>query len=384
MEQVYKEKKDCTGCSACYSICPKGAIIMVQDEKGFKYPLINKEKCVNCGMCVKVCPIKNSNKTQIENQKVYAAKNKSLNIRLKSSSGGAFEELAKYIIQEKNGCVFGVAFDEEKRAKHIKIEDVEQIKLLQTSKYVQSDVNNTYEEVRNELLKDRYVLYSGTPCQIAGLLNTLRSIINKEKLITCDIVCHGVPSPKILNDYQRFFEKKYKSKIKNINFRYKNEKEPQNFLVQFEGGKKYIKKLSKDIYYKLFIRNFTLRESCFNCKFSNTNRVSDITLGDFWGIKKTINNFDDNKGVSLVILNTNKGKDIFENIQDKFEFTESNLKDCLQPSLIRPAEMPKSYYHFWMDYTKKGYNYTSKKYILLLNIERVKQKMIKIVRRKNG
>ncbi len=383
MEQVYKEKKDCTGCSACYSICPKGVITMMQDEKGFKYPLIDKGKCVNCRMCAKVCPIKNSHKNQIENQKVYAAKNKNLDTRLKSSSGGVFGELAKYIIQEQNGCVFGVAFDEEKKAKHIKIEDIKQIKLLQTSKYVQSDVNNTYEEVKNELLKDRYVLYSGTPCQIAGLLSALNNI-NKEKLITCDIVCHGVPSPKVFNDYQKVLERKYKSRIKNINFRYKNEKEPQNFLVEFEDRKKYIKKLSSDIYYKLFIKNFTLRESCFNCKFSNMNRVADITLGDFWGIKKNINNFDDNKGVSLVILNTSQGEDIFQKIQDKFEIAESNSKDCLQPNLIRPTEMPKKYNNFWMDYIEKGYKHTSKKYILLLNIERVKRKMTKIVRRKNG
>lgn len=383
MEQVYKEKKDCTGCSACYSICPKGAITMAQDEKGFKYPLIDKGKCVNCGMCVKVCPIKNSNKIQIENQKVYAAKNKNLDTRLKSSSGGVFGELAKYIIQEQNGCVFGVVFDEGKKAKHIKIEDIKQIKLLQTSKYVQSDVNNTYEKVRNELLADRYVLYSGTPCQIAGLLNALHSI-NKEKLITCDIVCHGVPSPQILNDYQKVLEKKYKSKIKNINFRHKNQYGTQNLLVEFENGKKYIEKCSVDTYYKLFSKNYTLRESCYECSFSNTNRVSDITLGDFWGIKKTINNFDDNKGVSLVILNTSKGKDIFKKIQDKFEIAESNSKDCLQPNLIRPTEMPKKYNHFWMDYIKKGYKRTSKKYILLLNIERVKRKVTKIVRRKNG
>lgn len=383
MEQVYKEKKDCTGCSACYNICPKGAITMVQDKKGFKYPVINKEKCVNCGMCAKVCPMKNSHRNQIENQNVYAAKHKDLDTRFKSSSGGVFGELAKYIIQEQNGCVFGVAFDEEKKAKHIKIEDVKQIELLQTSKYVQSDVNNTYEEVKDELLKDRYVLYSGTPCQIAGLLSALNNI-NKEKLITCDVVCHGVPSPKVFKDYQNVLERKYKSKIKEINFRYKNRYGTQNFLVEFENGKKYIEKCSVDTYYKLFSKNYTLRESCFNCKFSNMNRVADITLGDFWGVKETINNFDDNKGVSLVILNTIQGENIFQEIKEKFEIVESNSKDCLQPNLIRPTEMPKKYNDFWIDYNKKGYKYTSKKYILLLNIERVKRKIKKIVRRKNG
>lgn len=382
MEQVYKEEKDCTGCTACYSACPKGAITMKQDEKGFKYPLIDKNKCIDCGICQKICPIKNSQKKLPEEQEVYAAKHKNMNNRLKCSSGGVFGELAKYVIEQK-GCVFGAAFDEEKKVKHIKIEEVNQIELLKTSKYVQSDINNTYEQAKKELLCDRYVLYSGTPCQIAGLLSAL-SNINKEKLLTCDVVCHGVPSPQVLNDYKDILEKRYNSKIKNINFRYKNENGTQNFLIEFENEKKYIEKCSVDTYYKLFSKNFTLRESCFECKFSNMNRISDITLGDFWGIQNSIDNFDDKKGVSLVILNTSKGKEVFEKLKKNFDVVKSNVTDCLQPNLVKPTEMPKDYNKFWKDYMRKSYNKTAKKYMLLLNIERVKRKIIKIVRRKNG
>lgn len=382
MKQVYDGKENCTGCFACYSICPKQAITMEQDEKGFKYPVINKEKCIDCGMCKKTCPIINKKKEPIEEQKVYAVKNKDLNTRLSSSSGGVFIEIARHIV-DKNGCVFGAVYDEENNVKHIKVENIQDINLLKTSKYVQSDINNTYKEVKDELMKDRYVLFSGTPCQIAGLLKTLNNI-NQDKLITCDIVCHGVPSPRVFKDYKKILEKKYESKIKSINFRHKNENAPQNFCVEFEQGKKYIKKLSKDIYYKLFIKNFILRENCFDCKYSNMDRVSDITLGDFWGIDKSIRNFNDNKGVSLVILNTFKGKDIFEKIHNKFEVVESNTKNCLQPNLIKPTEKPREYNAFWNDYIKRGYKYTATKYILLLNVERVKRKLRRIVRRKNG
>lgn len=381
MEQVYDGKENCTGCFACYSICPKQAITMEQDEKGFKYPVINKEKCIDCGMCKKTCPIINKKKEPIEEQKVYAVKNKDLNTRLSSSSGGVFIEIARHIV-DKNGCVFGAVYDEENNVKHIKVENIEDINLLKTSKYVQSDINNTYKEAKNELLKDRYVLFSGTPCQIAGLLKTLNNI-NQDKLITCDIVCHGVPSPRVFKDYKKILEKKYKSKIRSINFRHKNENETQNLLIEFENGKKYVERSSKDTYYKLFSKNFILRESCFDCKYSNMNRVADITLGDFWGIDKSIRNFNDNKGVSLVILNTIKGKDIFEKIQNKFEVVESNTKNCLQPNLIKPTEKPREYNAFWNDYIKRGYKYTATKYILLLNVERVKRKLRRIVRRKN-
>lgn len=382
MEQVYEGKENCTGCFACYSICPKQAITMEQDEKGFKYPVINKEKCIDCGMCRKICPIINKKKEPIEEQKVYAVKNKDLNTRLSSSSGGVFIEIARHIV-DKNGCVFGAVYDEENNVKHIKVENIEDINLLKTSKYVQSDINNTYKEAKDELLKDRYVLFSGTPCQIAGLLKTLNNI-NQDKLITCDIVCHGVPSPRVFKDYKKILEKKYKSKIKSINFRHKDENETQNLLIEFQNSKKYVERSSKDTYYKLFLKNFILRGSCYSCKFCDMNRMSDITLGDFWGIGKTIKNFDDNKGVSLIILNTIKGKDTFERIQNKFEIVESNTKDCLQINLMKPQEMPIRYDDFWKDYIKRGYKYTYTKCILLLNVERVKRKLRRIVRRKNG
>lgn len=386
MEEICKEKKICTGCMACYNICPKEAIIIKEDAKGFKYPSVNKEICINCGLCTKVCATNKLIDKKYNIQQVYAAKHKDISYRLESSSGGMFGELANYVIQQQ-GCVFGAAFDKDNNVRHIKIEKIEQIKLLQKSKYVQSDVNKTYKEVKNELLKDRYVLYSGTPCQIEGLLKTLTDI-NLEKLITCDIVCHGVPSPTFFCEYKKMLEKKYKSKISEINFRYKNKNGTQNLFVKFENGKEYIQTCSKDIYYKLFSKNYILRESCFYCKFANMNRIADITLGDFWGIKKTTNNFEDNKGVSLVILNTNKGERIFEHVKEKFELIESNCQSCLQPNLTKATELPKNYNKFWKDYNKKGLQATSRKYIIILYIERIKKKIrkefYKIFRRDDG
>ena len=316
MIEIKEDNKNmCCACNACYSICPKRAITMIEDDKGFKYPVIDKSKCVNCGLCEKVCPILNNRQKNSEPE-VWAMYNTNLEERMNSSSGGIFTLIAKEIIS-RNGIVFGAMFDEDFNVYHSYIEDEKDIYKLQGSKYVQSNIGDSYKDVRKFLEEDRYVLFTGTSCQIEGLYEYLMK--DYKKLYTQDIVCHGVPSPKVWQAYKNYLINKNKEKINSYSFRNKdNGWNKYQTKVLFEK-KKYEKTYNEDLYMKAFLRNTCLRDSCYNCKFKNEYRNSDITLADFWGVSKVMNEINDNKGVSLVLINSQKGKEIFNIIK----------KDCI-------------------------------------------------------
>lgn len=356
---IYEDKKDCSGCNACFNICPKDVIDMVEDEKGFKYPKINDNKCINCSLCVKVCPLKYK-LDKLEQVGVYAIKNKDEKIRAISSSGGFFNALSDYVINN-GGYVFGAAYDENFDVYHMGTNSLSESQKFKGSKYVKSDTNTTYKEVKELLKNNKLVLYSGTPCQIHGLKMYLGKI-NQDNLITCDNVCHGTPSPKIFREYKEELETKYNSKIKDFTFRYKMDNTTQNIYALFENGQRYIAKSYIDKYYKLFSYNINMRDCCFSCHYSNTNRVADFSMGDFWGIEKSIKNFDDGKGVSLVLLNNMKSKLIFDIIKNEFEVIESNIDDALQPNLMYPTIPSKNKDKFWNSYINKGYKYSSNKF----------------------
>ena len=353
--ELVNNKYNCTGCGCCEKLCPNSAIKMKEDEKGFLYPEIINKYCTNCGICKKNCP---NIEEKIDNREIeiYAMKNKDNQIRETSSSGGIFWEYAS-IILKNNGVVFGAAYNELHEVEHIKVENIEELYKLQGSKYVQSIIKNTYNEAGEFLKKGREVLFSGTPCQIEGLKNFLnKKKIDNSKLYTCDIICHGVPSPKVFKDYLKDLEQKYNSKIKKINFRYKEDNYTQNIKIDFCDGERYISNYFKDDYfYKLFLNDFILREACFECKYTSFNRVADITIGDFWGIEKSIKNFDDKKGVSLVLINTSKGKEIYEKIKDKFEIEKTCKENCIQDNLVKPRDKIKEYDKIWEEYSKYGY-----------------------------
>ena len=376
MESVYSKQSNCCGCSACYSACPVGAIEMQPDEKGFLYPIINQEKCINCKKCQSVCPL-NKEIKKLNNQKLYATKNKNLKERITSSSGGFFCELSKLIIKNK-GIVYGAAYNENNEVIHIAINSFKEISRLKGSKYVQSNNKGIYIDVREKLDEGKLVLFSGTPCQIYGLKTFLKR--EYQNLITCDIVCHGVPSPKIFECHKLYLERKHKSRIENINFRFKNKDTTQNMNVIFKNQKQYLRKPNKDDYYFLFSKNFILRESCFKCHFSNMNRVSDITIGDFWGIENTHPEFYDFNGISLVILNTKNGEKYFNKIKSNFEYIECNTSDCLQPNLISPSKEPYGYKEFWSKYNKNGYISAKRVAKFKYFITRIKNKVKKIGR----
>lgn len=337
------KKNQCCGCSACVQKCPKNAISLKEDEEGFFYPIVNKEKCINCGLCKKVCPFINYEVEQKENYpKAYAVKNKINKDIFNSSSGGVFIAIAKYIIKE-NGVVFGAAYDENNNVNHISVEREEDLFKLQGSKYVQSNILNTFKDAKESLDKGKKVLFSGTPCQIRGLKNFL--LKDYDNLITCDLVCHGVPSQKLFKTYLKSLEEKYQKKIKKYDFRNKDKKGwGLTAKVTFEDGKsKYINS-DFDSYYSNFLDCNTYRESCYNCKFTTTNRNTDITLADYWGILSIHNDFYDEKGVSLILVNSKSGLDLLNNIADNIELIETDLnyaitknKNLIQPS-VRPEK----------------------------------------------
>lgn len=315
-------RKQCTGCRACEKMCKKNAIEMVADEKGFLYPKVNYKKCIECGLCKLRCPINNEEK---ENDiKAYAAFNKNQEIRENSSSGGVFTVFAEYFL-DKGGVVFGVGFDEEFKAENVKVENKGDLKKLRGAKYLQSNTKDTYLEAKKLLEEGKKVYYSGTPCQIEGLYSYLGK--QYENLITQDLICHGVPSPKVWEEYLKYKGKK----IKDIRFRSKEKCTWENYELSFtyEDGKESINH-NKDVYMNLFLKDVILRDSCYNCKFKKENRMSDITLADFWGIDEVEKGFNDKRGTSLLILNSAKAKDLVEKLRDKIELKEVDLKKAIK------------------------------------------------------
>lgn len=360
MEKLFDNKNQCCGCTACMNVCPKGAISMVADSSGFEYPQIDKTLCIDCGLCKSVCAFQNGYKKGEAVKTVFAAKNNSSEIRANSSSGGVFSQLAKHFI-DNGGVVYGAAFDNDLVVRHICVDESKELKKLRSSKYVQSKLDFTFKEIKQKLDKGQSVLFSGTGCQVGALKGYLKK--DYDNLLTVDIVCHGTPSPKLFADYKAFMEKKYGSKAVAFNFRAKKiYGETQDMAISFENGKIYSEFPAIDVYKSLFSRNLSLRPSCFECKYTNINRPSDITLGDFWGIDKCIPNFNDKKGVTLVIPNSEKGRKLFESVKSSFAVKETAIENALQPNLKAPTKKPDGYEAFQNDYCTNGFDYIANKY----------------------
>ena len=319
----------CCGCRACEQSCPKNAIKIVENTEGFFEPKVDYEKCINCGICLKICPQLNyQTKKNDFKQKAYAVKNKDLKERLDSSSGGVFSLLAKSIL-DKNGIVYGVAFNKKFEAEHIRVDDEKELYKLRGSKYVQSNTNNTYSLVKKDLENQKYVLYSGTSCQIEGLKHFLKK--DYENLYTIDLVCHGVPSQKLFKKYIKYLEDKYKSKIINYNFRDKSKKGwGLNIRIDLENGKSKFISANLDPYFKSFLDSDTYMETCYKCNYANTNRVGDVTLADYWGVRRFYPDFYDLNGISAVLINSKRGKDLFENISSEINCVETQISKVVK------------------------------------------------------
>lgn len=312
---IYRSER-CTGCTACSNICPKKCITMESDEEGFVYPSIDFTSCINCGSCSAVCPVLHNNGGNAPRE-VLAEKNKNEAIRSTSSSGGVFYELASQCIIN-GGYVVGCALDENMVARHIIVKDKKALEQLKSSKYVQSDMSDIFSQVKKLLDNGDKVLFSGTPCQCAGLRNYLRK--SYDNLFMVDILCHGVPSPKLFADYLEYLSHQYgDARPVSVNFRNKQRGWKRLYMeVKFDNGKRHYTYSGYDRYESMFLNNMSLRPSCYECKFTKPERYGDITLGDFWGIGKQYPEWDDDKGISLVMINTDLGQKLWDSVKAQF------------------------------------------------------------------
>lgn len=314
-----ENKTHCTGCSACYNVCPVGAIKMKYDKYGFYKPVVDQEKCTNCGLCEKICPLDKNNSNNYNEPKVFVFQNSNKETLYKSASGGAFSALATQIINE-GGIVYGVVWNENIVAIHDRAETIEQLERMYSSKYVQANTNNSFIRAKEDLENGRIVLFSGTPCQIAGLKSYLRKYY--ENLFTVDLVCHGVPSPLIFEKYKQEFMSKFSidEKLININFRSKV-KGWSSSLILTTTTTTTISKLAKtDDYMNAFLNNLSINSSCLKCQFNTIPRIADISLADFWGVDNYKKELNDNKGLSLILINNSKAETFVNKyIQDLLE-----------------------------------------------------------------
>ena len=330
------EYMNCTGCRACEQICPAHAIEMKSQQEGFIYPVINNKKCINCGLCKLSCPANHD--TDIDRSPdIYALKLKSNDI-MNSASGGAFFGIARHVI-ENNGVVYGAAYNPQWDVIHIRVDALSDLSKLQGSKYVQSDTKNTFTQCKSDLKAGRTVLFSGTPCQIAGLYSYLKA--DYPNLFTIDLICHGVPSPLLFKSYINWLEKKNKHHITEYNFRSKASGWGLNLLTKTEERTK-ISPPHFDPYYQSFLSGDTYRECCYECKYSNSNRIGDFTIGDYWGIEKAHPEFNDKRGVSLIFVNSGKAKILFSKVSDLFYICPSKMELAIreQGNLKGPTPKP--------------------------------------------
>lgn len=348
MENISRVRERCVGCKSCEQSCPKHCISMEENKEGFWYPAVDTSKCIGCEKCLKVCPVENIEVHRNALEKVWAWRNKNDIDIMRSASGGAADSAAKTILQT-GGVVYGAAYDENLVVSHIEITTDSDREKIQSSKYVQSDLKDNYSKARRQLSEGQTVLFTGTPCQIAGLYAFLGG--DQENLYTVDLICHGVPSPKFFKKYLEYQSKQIEGKVIYFNFRSKDKRGwGTQYLLKTEK-KTETKPLSLDRYGKHFMEGDCYRESCYQCAYANMNRVGDLTVGDFWGIAKSHPNFNSPKGVSSVFVNTEKGQKLFEMMRPLAEVEEATLEEGMvkQGNLVSPSGRPATRDAFYKD-----------------------------------
>lgn len=366
MKTVYEDKKHCCGCGACRSVCSAGAVAMRPDEEGFLYPVIDESKCVNCRRCVQLCPFQRDGhlKQQAEPE-FFAAKHTSEEVLRKSSSGGAFTALSDLILQ-RGGAVYGADFDEAFRVRHARAENGPQRDRMRISKYAQSDLTGVCELIAEDLRSGKQVLFTGTPCQNAGVKSYIGSLRENsgrvpENLYLCDLICHSVPSPLIWSEFISLLETEYGGPIEEIQFRTKElpwsrTNSKSTFTFRLKGsGETHI----DNRFYGLFFRRMTMmRPSCEACPFCDVHRVGDVTIADYWGIETHAPDWYDPLGVSLILTGTEKGRGLVHRCAERGTLVcvkrpkEEELAE--QPRLKGPVTYPKDREEFWNRFRAEG------------------------------
>lgn len=361
--EIICDSNKCTGCGACAQVCKKNAIIMKPEKTtGFEYPQIDSEKCIDCGACQKVCPILDfPAKGQI--REIYAACSLNEKTKKNSTSGAIFYELAKYFV-ERGGIVYGTAYNRTfSGVEIIRIDTVADLKYLQGSKYIQSYIKKAYLQIKEDLLNGKDVLFAGVPCQCAAL----KKYMQHKNLYLIELLCSHIGSPTVFSEYIKSLEKKHKSNVKSINMRTKQSGwKKAKISVDFCNGKSYIKPLLLDPYSLGYALRLLTRKSCSDCKFAEEKRVSDIVLGDFWGVsEKDFSRKDIKNGISLVATVTLKGDNLLAGISDKLKKYPRDLKEAQKENkpLYAPAGRSAQADDFIKDFEKYGYLYVEKKYL---------------------
>ena len=321
-----KDKKDCCGCWACENVCPKQCISMNEDNEGFRYPTVDKKKCINCHLCEKVCPIINVKPEVVRQQEGYVVQNKDSQVLSESTSGGAFSAIAKYVLSQ-GGVVFGAALDENNEARHIYVENESELWRFRNSKYVQSLIGETYSQARKFLKEGRLVCFSGTPCQMEGLVHFLRRPY--ENLIAVDVVCRAVPSPKVLRKYLEWKQQTYGKPLHHLKFRDKQFYGYKYSNISFDSEKgSYHEGIDTDPWLRSFFSGINVRPSCYTCKFKKRYRVTDITMWDCFEPSKFSKKMDNDKGVTRIIAHSKKGAAVMKAIGN-YAYTEEIDSDRL-------------------------------------------------------
>ena len=321
---LFNNPEYCCGCRACANVCPKEAISFFGDKYGFLYPSIDENKCIGCKKCVNSCDFAKTGEFGHHPSEGYAARHKESDVRSKSTSGGAFSALAEWVIRRK-GIVYGCVFDNHFSPVHIGTDSLEGVSAMRGSKYAQSDIGFIYRDIGIKLSEGRYVLFTGTPCQVAALYSYLGKD-DTSKLLTADLICHGVPSAMALSKYKDFLEKKYHSEIESFKFRSKYYGWTKPAVeVRFKNGEIDRRLTGRNVYYANFNEGNLQRLSCFHCKYSCESRIGDITIGDFWGFGKANLKMSYQEGLSCCLLNTRKAVDIFNSLNLDVEKVDPEL-----------------------------------------------------------
>lgn len=341
-----QDKSLCCGCSACQQVCARQAITMERDGEGFDYPVIDPDKCVDCGACERVCPIENGSAMQMASREVLAAVSRDEAITRTSSSGGVFRVVAEGIIS-RGGVVYGAIYNDCNQVIHARAESIEELEAMQGSKYVQSSLEGIFTQISKDLREARTVLFCGTPCQVAAV--RLACEKTGGQLFTIDFVCHGVPSPGMFEDYKNFAAKYTHRPVKGITMR--DKRDLRGFFhstLHLEGKDLYDKQIA-NLWLKMYFSELITRPSCHACAFASPTRVSDITLGDFWGGKETHKNlFALDRGVSMCLINTPAGEAILP--REKLIIEQSDIATPAQPCLHSPAAPSPRRAEFWQEY----------------------------------
>lgn len=326
------DKSACCGCTACANICPKGAIEMAPDEEGFLYPSVDKNSCVECGLCDRVCPIRQKRESKPKKVESYVLRAKANDVLMNSTSGGFVTPLAEYVL-EQNGMVCAAAYDMDFTVKHIFVNSNGggyRLDNIRGSKYVQSGLADCYKKIKGYLEQKKMVCFIGTTCQVSGLKSFLRK--DYEELITVDLVCHGVPSPKLWSKYLDYQKNQYHSEIREISFRNKTYGYHSGTMkIRFSNGKTYFGSARVDYMLKSFFREIASRPSCYQCRFKMINRCSDYTIYDCWHATQLVENLqDDDRGYTNVIVQSEKGKKILNQIQDRYELYPADTEKAVE------------------------------------------------------